>query len=512
MSANLYSEFKSRFPADLDQPFIHHRDGTCVSYADIDKMSGRIAALLTTLGVQPGDRVAAQVEKSATALVLYLACLRAGAVYLPLNTAYTDQELAYFLKDAAPSVFVADPKNNASLTDQARSSGVSHCLTLDSTGSGTLMDQAFALDPSFETLPRTANDLAALLYSSGTTGQPKGVMLSHGALSTNATALSKAWQFGPQDVLLHALPIFHTHGLFVATNTVLMSGARMIFHAQFSSREVIEALPLASVFMGVPTYYTRLLHDTKLTAEACRSTRLFISGSAPLLDETFTAFTDRTGHVIVERYGMTEAGIITSAAPDKPRAAGTVGFPLDGVTLRIADDKDRAVADGETGGVQIQSQGLFSGYWNKPEKTAEDMTPDGFFRTGDVGQLKADGQLTLVGRAKDMFISGGFNVYPKEIEQVIDAMDGVEESAVVGFPHPDFGEAGLAVVVTASKQSVDTTALRSNLKDSLANYKVPKLIVAVDALPRNAMGKVQKNVLRDTYMPAWKAALTETAD
>lgn len=512
MSANLYSVFQRRFPQDLDQPFIRHRDGTCVSYANVDEMSGRIAALLVTLGVQPGDRVAAQVEKSATALLLYLGCLRAGAVYLPLNTAYTGQELEYFLKDAAPRVFVVDPKNRARLADQTRNSGVSHGLTLNADGQGTLTEQALAHDPSFKTLPRTDDDLAALLYSSGTTGQPKGVMLSHGALTTNAAALSKAWQFGSQDVLLHALPIFHTHGLFVATNTVLMNGARMIFHDQFAPEDVIKDLPLASVFMGVPTYYTRLLRDAALTAETCRSTRLFISGSAPLLDETFTAFKDRTGHVIVERYGMTEAGIITSANPDKPRAAGTVGFPLDGVTLRIADDTDHAVTEGETGGVQIRSQGLFSGYWNKADKTAEDMTPDGFFRTGDVGKLEPDGQLTLAGRAKDMFISGGFNVYPKEIEQVIDAMDGVEESAVVGLPHPDFGEAGLALVVADSQGPVDTTALRSSLKNSLANYKVPKLIVAVDALPRNAMGKVQKNLLRDGYMPAWTAALMESAD
>lgn len=512
MSANLYSIFQDRFPADLDQPFIRHRNGACVSYADVEKVSGCIAALLIELGIQPGDRVAAQVEKSANALLLYLGCLRAGAVYLPLNTAYTDQELDYFLTDAAPRVFVIDPKNSTGLTDQARSSGVSHCLTLDANGSGTLIDQALALNPSFKTLPRTTDDLAALLYSSGTTGQPKGVMLSHGALATNAAALCKAWQFGPQDVLLHALPIFHTHGLFVATNTVLMNGACMIFHNQFTPGDVIEDLPMASVFMGVPTYYTRLLRETAFTAETCRSTRLFISGSAPLLDETFADFTSRTGYTIVERYGMTEAGIITSADPDKPRAAGTVGFPLDGVTLRIADDNDQPVADGETGGVQIQSEGLFTGYWNKPEKTIEDMTADGFFRTGDIGRLETDGQLTLAGRAKDMFISGGFNVYPKEIEQVIDVSEGVEESAVVGLPHPDFGEAGLALVVANPKDAIDTKALRADLKNRLANYKVPKLIVTIDALPRNAMGKVQKTLLRDEYMASWKAALTDSIE
>lgn len=510
MSANLYSAFQSRFPADLLTPFIQLRDGTAVSYADLQVISGKVAALLADLGVLPGDRVAAQVEKSAEALLLYLACLRAGVVYLPLNTAYTGDELDYFLKDAAPTVFVCDPAHSSTLHARAQKNGVTHCLTLDAKGAGTLMERAGALDWDFKTVERDTQDIAALLYSSGTTGKPKGVMLSHGALHANAAALHKAWAFTSEDVLLHALPVFHTHGLFVATNTVLMNGTSMIFHSHFDTSAVIQDIPKATIFMGVPTYYTRLLRDLEFNADSCRSIRLFISGSAPLLDETFKAFSDRTGHTIVERYGMTEAGIITSAHPDKPGAAGTVGFPLEGVEVRIRDDEDKPLADGETGSVQIQGRSLFSGYWQKPEKTADDMTADGFFRTGDVGRLEADGQLTLVGRAKDMFISGGFNVYPKEIEQILDAMSGIEECAIVGLHHPDFGEAGLALIVTEPGAELDLTQLRMDLKAKLANYKVPKLILTVESFPRNAMGKVQKNVLRESFLETWTTAIAES--
>lgn len=507
MSANLYSVFRKRFPAQLDKPFIQHPGGTHVSYRDVELTSGKIANLLVALGVKPGDRVAAQVEKSAAALLLYLGCLRAGAVYLPLNTDYTGDELDYFLNDAAPRVFVCAPTTPEKLTRQAQENGVPTCLMLGAQEDGSLLTQARTQSANFKTVSRAPDDLAALLYSSGTTGKPKGVMLSHGALAANAMALHKAWRFGPDDVLLHALPIFHTHGLFVATNTVLMNGTSMVFHSHFDPKQVIEDLPKATVFMGVPTYYTRLLRDADFEADTCRSIRLFISGSAPLQDEIFKAFTARTGHTMVERYGMTEAGIITSADMDKPRAAGTVGFPLEGVDLRITDDQDHPVPGGETGGVQIKGTSLFSGYLNKPEKTTEDITADGYFRTGDIGRMDADGQLTLVGRAKDMFISGGFNVYPKEIEQTIDAMDSVEECAVVGLPHPDFGEAGLALIVAEPGRAPDTQALRSDLKDSLANYKVPKLILTVDSFPRNAMGKVQKNLLRKKYLSTWNDAI-----
>lgn len=510
MSANLFSLFQSRIPDDRSRPFLTTRDSAVVSYADVEHETARFAHMIATLGVAPGDRIAVQVEKSPAALLFYLGCLRAGAVFLPLNTAYTGDELDYFLADAAPTLVVCDPAREYDMTPRARTHGVAHVLTLDSAGQGSLQDRANTLtdDQVRDHSPHVcrSEDLAAILYSSGTTGQPKGAMLSHGALEANAAALHKVWQFGPEDILLHALPIFHTHGLFVATNTVLMNGTGMIFHDGFDADAVVEDLDKATVFMGVPTYYTRLLSHPGLNPSTCQTIRLFISGSAPLLDETFSAFTQRTGHQIVERYGMTEAGIITSTDPDKPRHAGTVGWPLDGVTLRVTDEADSPVADGETGGVQIKGESLFTGYWNKPDKTAEEFSDDGFFRTGDIGRIEPDGQLTLVGRAKDMFISGGFNVFPKEIEQIIDGLDGVEESAVIGLPHPDFGEAGLAVIVGANAK-LDTDVVRASLKSSLANYKVPKMVVQTDALPRNAMGKVQKNVLRDVYRSEWHAFL-----
>lgn len=502
MSANLYTVFEQRFPKGLGNPFIVETNGKAVSYADLESRSAQVANLLKSLGIKPGDRVAAQTEKSATALILYLGCVRAGAIYLPLNIAYTHEELLYFLTDAKPALFVCDATREKSLLASISECGVPNCFSLDTHGEGSFAQRALAHDTKFETVALESADPAAILYSSGTTGKPKGATLSHGALAANAKALHAAWQFGPNDMLLHALPIFHTHGLFVATNTVLMNGTSMIFHTGFDSDAVIAGLSKATVFMGVPTYYTRLLANSALTHEACTSIRLFISGSAPLLDETFSAFTERTGHTIVERYGMTEAGIITSANPDKPKRAGTVGWPLDGVTLRIVSDDDEPVGESETGGLQIKGSSLFSGYWNKPEKTAEEFTSDGFFRTGDVARYESDGQITLIGRAKDMYISGGFNVFPKEIEQIVDAIEGVKECAVVGLPHPDFGEAGLAIIVT-KKKALDENAIRSALKKTLANYKVPKRIVQADSLPRNAMGKVQKNLLRETYRDEW---------
>ena len=503
MSANLYAAFRRRFPKTLEKPFVVTQDGTAVSYGEIERQSAQFANLLVSLGIRPGDRVAAQVEKSPAVVSLYLGCLRAGATYLPLNTAYTGEELDYFLSDAKPRLFVCDPSIQTSSVDLASRCGVSHCLTLDANGKGSATKQASAQDDTFKTVESAPSDLAAILYSSGTTGKPKGAMLSHGALKANAIALQAAWRFGPGDVLLHALPIFHTHGLFVAINTVLMNGTHMIFHSHFDPSAVINDLPKATVFMGVPTYYTRLLGKGALTNESCQSVRLFISGSAPLLTETFQNFTERTGHTIVERYGLTEAGIITSANPDKPRKAGTVGWPLEGVTLRLADDNDTPVAAGQTGGVQIKGSSLFSGYWNNPDKTAEEFTPDGFFQTGDIGCYEDDGQLTLVGRAKDMFISGGFNVFPKEIEQVVDSMDGVEECAIIGLPHPDFGESGLAIVVAEPGATVDAEIIRAALKKTVANYKVPKRVVLANELPRNAMGKVLKNALRETYRVQW---------
>lgn len=507
MTSNLFEIFRTCFPADRARPFITRPDGRVFTYEDLEDISGRIAALLLELKVAPGDRVAMQVEKSAEAVFLYLACLRAGAVFLPMNTGYRTDELDYFIADAEPAVVVADP-GAAALADVCAARKVPHVLTLDAQGKGTLMSRASSLAPMTGSVARGAADLAAILYSSGTTGKPKGVMLSHGNLAANAAALHEIWKFGPGDVLLHTLPVFHVHGLFVALNTVLMNGTGMIFHARFTPEDVVRDLSKVTVFMGVPTYYVRLLATPSFTRAAARNVRLFISGSAPLLDETFRAFEERTGTQILERYGMTEACIITSAQIDRPRTAGAVGWPLPGLTLRVADDANQPLPNGVTGEIQIKGPSVFRGYWRKPEKTAEDFTVDGFFKTGDLAQLDPDGMVNIVGRAKDMMISGGFNVYPKEIETVIDGLPGVAESAVVGMPHPDFGEAGLAIVTMApGAPALSADAVRTALKDALASYKVPKLIVFADALPRNTMGKVQKNLLRQDYRAAWDAGL-----
>jgi malonyl-CoA/methylmalonyl-CoA synthetase len=509
MAANLFEIFRTRFPADRSCPFITRPDGRAFTYEDMETTSGRIAALLLELKVAPGDRVAMQVEKSAEAVFLYLACLRAGAVFLPMNTGYRADELDYFIADAEPAVVVLDPGATA-LADVCKSRNVPHVLTMDANGQGTLMNRASSLEPIKGSVTRAETDLAAILYSSGTTGKPKGVMLSHANLASNAKALHEVWKFGPSDVLLHTLPIFHVHGLFVALNTVLMNGTGMIFHGRFTPEDTVRDLPKATVFMGVPTYYVRLLAHAAFTKESARTVRLFISGSAPLLDETFRAFEERTGKQILERYGMTEACIITSAHIDRPRTAGAVGWPLPGLTLRVADETNHPTPNGTTGEIQIKGPSVFRGYWKKPEKTAEDFTVDGFFKTGDLAQLDPDGMVNIVGRAKDMMISGGFNVYPKEIETAIDSLPGVAESAVVGMPHPDFGEAGLAIItMTAGSHTLSADAVRTALKAALASYKVPKMIVFADTLPRNTMGKVQKNVLRQDYRAAWDASLTK---
>jgi malonyl-CoA/methylmalonyl-CoA synthetase len=510
MTSNLFEIFRTRFPHDRSRPFIRRPDGRVFSYEDLETISGRIAALLLDLKVAPGDRVAMQVEKSAEAVFLYLACLRAGAVFLPMNTGYRPDELDYFIADAEPAVVVADPGAKA-LAEVCAACGVPYVLTLDAKGQGTLMSRAAGLTPLAGSIARAETDLAAILYSSGTTGKPKGVMLSHSNLAANAAALHEVWKFGPQDVLLHTLPIFHVHGLFVALNTVLMNGTGMIFHARFTPEDVIVDLPKATVFMGVPTYYVRLLATPAFTKGAAARVRLFISGSAPLLDETFRAFEERTGKQILERYGMTEACIITSAHIKRARTAGAVGWPLPGLVLRVADETGHPVPNGTTGEIQIKGPSVFRGYWRKPEKTAEDFTVDGFFKTGDLAQLDPDGMVNIVGRAKDMMISGGFNVYPKEIETAIDGMPGVAESAVVGMPHPDFGEAGLAIItMNAGAPALTAEKVRAALKESLASYKVPKMIVFADALPRNTMGKVQKNLLRQDYRAGWDAALVKT--
>ncbi|PWC33059.1 malonyl-CoA synthase [Azospirillum sp. TSO35-2] len=499
MTGNVFDIVASRFPANADAPFIELESGRRYSYRDLRDISGRYARLLADLGVVKGDRVAVQVEKSAEAVFLYLACLRAGAAYLPLNTAYTRAEVGYFLTDAAPRVFVCTPSSAGTLADTAADAGVGTLLTLDSHGEGTLPDRAAGLDPAFDTVACGPDDLAAILYTSGTTGRSKGAMMSHRNLSSNAATLHRLWGFRPDDVLLHVLPIFHTHGLFVATNCVLMNGGSMLFLPKFDPDAVFRLLPRATVMMGVPTFYTRLLSDQRLTRAVTAHMRLFISGSAPLLADTHREFQARTGQAILERYGMTETGMLTSNPLEGDRIPGTVGFPLPDVSVRVADEKTgRPVADGEVGVLEVKGPNVFSGYWRMAEKTAQEFRADGFFITGDIGRIDARGYVHIIGRAKDLVISGGFNVYPKEVETVIDAIDGVVESAVIGVPHRDFGEAVVAVVLRRpDADGVDEAAVIRACKEQLANFKVPKAVVFADELPRNAMGKVQKNLLRD---------------
>lgn len=499
MTANFYALVEARRPEDGDAPLLEADDGTAWSHRSIADLSGRIARALETAGANRGDRVAVQVEKSPEALALYLACLRSGLVYVPLNTAYQPAEIEYFLGDAAPVVFVCRPESAGVLQDAAKAARVRCVFTLDAAGGGSLLDAAADRDPHFPTAEARPEDLAVLIYTSGTTGRSKGAMVTHGNLAANGEALVDAWGFTERDVLLHALPMFHIHGLFIATHCVLLAGARMLFHARFDVRRVLADLPRASVLMGVPTFYTRLLAEADFTASVAANVRLFVSGSAPLLLETFTAFETRTGKRILERYGMSESGIITSNPLAGKRRGGTVGKPLRDVEVRIADGADRPLGQGEVGGVQIRGPSVFKGYWNLPEKTREEFTAAGWFRTGDVGCFDGDGYLSIVGRAKDLIITGGYNVYPKEIELELDALPGVAESAVIGVPHPDFGEAVTAVVVASSTARPDEAALIAALKTRLAGYKVPKRVVVVDDLPRNAMGKVQKNVLRERY-------------
>ncbi len=498
MSDNLFELFRSRFPADISRPFIETPDGRTISYGDLEAATGRMARLLAARGVAAGDRVAAIVEKSPEAVFLYLATLRAGAVYLPLNTAYTAAEVAYFLGDAEPKVTVCRPEAEAALAPLAAEAG-SQLLTLGQAGEGSLIEASRGFAPDFAPVPATSGDLAALLYTSGTTGRAKGAMMSHGNLASNAIALHRIWGFEAGDVLLHALPIFHTHGLFVAINCVLLNGTEMLFLPRFDTEQVIRLLPRATVMMGVPTFYTRLLARPDFDAGACRNMRLFVSGSAPLLEETFEDFRERTGHTILERYGMTETGMNTSNPLDGERRAGTVGFPLPDVEVRVAGEDGAVLGPGETGVLELRGPNVFQGYWRQPEKTAEEFRPDGFFVTGDISRIDGDGYVHIVGRAKDLIISGGFNVYPKEVELVVDAVEGVVESAVIGLAHPDFGEAVAAVVKRASDGTPDEAAVIQAAKAELANYKVPKRVFFVDELPRNAMGKVQKNALRERY-------------
>lgn len=504
--ANLYQLFATHFPDDPTAVFLEAGGDRRLCYGDLEKDSARMQGLLQGLGVEKGDRVVVQVDKSIEAVVLYLACLRSGAIYIPLNTAYTANEVDYFLRDATPRVFICSPQREAELQQVAEAAGVSAVFTLDADGGGELSDVAASALPAESTVEVGPDDLAAILYTSGTTGRSKGAMLSHANLASNAQVLHDYWHWQPDDVLLHALPIFHVHGLFVALHCALLGGSRVIFLPRFDADAMIANLPQATVMMGVPTFYTRLLDRTDFTKSTCDNMRLFISGSAPLRAETHREFEERTGHRILERYGMTEAGMITSNPYDGGRIAGTVGFPLPGVQARVADDEGNALPAGEAGVLEITGPNVFRGYWQMPEKTAEEFRDDGWFITGDVAVMAEDGRVTIVGRAKDLIISGGFNVYPKEIESQIDELSGVQESAVIGLPHPDFGEGVAAVVVPDGSDEISETVVIDALRDRLARFKQPKCVFIVDELPRNTMGKVQKNVLRDRYKDAFTKA------
>jgi len=513
-NANLFCALRRAFPADLDSIAIETGDGTPMHYSwrDLDRGTAMLANLLESLELPPGTRIAVQTEKSVEALMLYLAVLRAGFVYLPLNSAYQSAEVAYFIADAQPGVVVCAPRNFGWVSRLAFSAGTAHVFTLDETRGGSLLQRAAVHSDVHTPAQRGADEIAAILYTSGTTGRSKGAMLSHGNLLSNAEVLKQHWRWRTPaqggDVLIHALPIFHVHGLFVASHGALLNGSKMIWFSRFEPRAVIERLRDATVFMGVPTLYVRLLAEAGLTRDACRHMRLFVSGSAPLLIETFNDFRERTGHTILERYGMSETAMLTSNPcdpQDGERRGGTVGRPLPGVGLRIVDDHGAPCPTGEIGHIQVCGPNVFKGYWRMPEKTKEEFTADGWFKTGDVGRIDADGYVAIVGRSKDLIISGGFNVYPAEVEGVLNEMAGVGESAVIGVPHPDFGEAVVAVVVARNGAAPDATRLIDALKHRIANFKVPKRVFVVDELPRNAMGKVQKNLLRDQHKALFSA-------
>lgn len=479
--------------------FLRLPDGQTITYTSFLEMAAQYAGLLTELGLNAGDRVAVQIAKSPQALAVYAACAQAGLVFLPLNTAYTADEVTYFVENSGASVLLCGPEQQIALAPIALRCGA-HLETLGADGSGTFADKASGFPSTFETVSRDENDLAAFLYTSGTTGRSKGAMLSQSNLLSNAKVLQSEWRFTDKDVLLHALPIFHTHGLFVATNITLLSGGQMMFLAKFDLDQVIHEMPKATVMMGVPTFYTRLLGDPRFTNNIAQHMRLFVSGSAPLLAETHVQFEGRTGHRILERYGMTETNMNTSNPYDGDRRAGTVGRPLPGVEVKITDSTTgQTLPQGAIGGIEVRGPNVFLGYWKMPEKTAEELRSDGFFMTGDLGQIDGDGYVSIVGRNKDLIISGGYNIYPKEIELLLDAQDNVCESAVIGVPHPDFGETVLGVLIAMPNRTLDLDAIKSNIGKSLARFKLPQELVVLQELPRNAMGKVQKNLLRDEF-------------
>ena len=506
---NLFVALRNGFAQELDTIAIEAVDtpgagsaGGLYTWRDLDRGTAMIANLLASLELPAGSRIAVQTEKSVETLMLYLAVLRAGFVYLPLNTAYQATEIEYFIGNAEPAVVVCSSRNFGWVSKIAFQAGTGHVFTLDEDRCGSLLARAAMHGDRHEPAQRAAGDLAAILYTSGTTGRSKGAMLSHGNLLSNALTLKDYWGWRPGDVLIHALPIFHVHGLFVASHGALLNASPMIWFQKFDAGAVVAKLPEATVFMGVPTLYVRLLAEPGLTREACRRMRVFISGSAPLLIETFNEFRERTGHTILERYGMSETTMLTSnpyRAGDGERRGGTVGFPLPGVQLRVRDEHGQPCAAGKIGGIEVRGPNVFAGYWRMPEKTKEEFTSDGWFRTGDVGRIDERGYVTIVGRSKDLIISGGYNVYPAEVEGFINEMPGVAESAVIGVPHPDFGEAVLAVVVARPGAALDGTALIAALKAQIAHFKVPKRVFVAAELPRNSMGKVQKKLLREQH-------------
>lgn len=498
-NANLFAALRAAFPADLDGIAVETDNGLFYSWRDIERASAMIANLLDALKLEKGARIAVQVEKSVEAMLLYLATLRAGYVFLPLNTAYQSAEIEYFIGNAEPAVVVCTSRNAAWVGPIATAAGTKHVFTLDDDRTGTLLEVAAQCSDRHEVAQRKPDDMAAILYTSGTTGRSKGAMLTHRNLLSNAEVLKDYWGWTEGDVLIHALPIFHVHGLFVALHGALLNGSKMLWFSKFDPKRIVQKLPEATVFMGVPTLYVRLLAEAGLTREAVRNMRLFIAGSAPLLIETFDEWRERTGHTILERYGMSETAMLTSN-PYSPaqgeRRGGTVGFALPGVQLRVRDDSGRDCTTDEIGNIEVSGPNVFAGYWRMPEKTKEEFTADGFFKTGDVGKIDGRGYITIVGRSKDLIISGGYNVYPAEIEGYINEMAGVAESAVVGVPHPDFGEVGVAIVIAKAGAALDAEAIVADLKAKLANFKIPKRCFVVPELPRNTMGKVQKALLR----------------
>jgi malonyl-CoA/methylmalonyl-CoA synthetase len=508
---NLFVALRDAFPTDLDRTAVQTDTGLRYSWRDLDRATAMVANLLDSLDLPPASRIAVQVEKSVEAMVLYLATLRAGHVFLPLNTAYQSGEMAYFIGNAEPAVVVCSPPNHGWVSKIAFTAGTQYVFTLSEDRTGSLLERAAHHSDRHTPAVRQDDDLAAILYTSGTTGRSKGAMLTHGNMRSNALMLRDYWQWQPHDVLIHALPIFHVHGLFVAIHGALINGSKMIWLSKFDPKAAIAQFSEATVFMGVPTLYVRMLAEPSLTPAQAAHMRLFISGSAPLLIETFSEWQRRTGHTILERYGMSETVMLTSnpCGPDAryggatERCGGTVGFPLPGVSLRVVGEDGQALAPGVIGGIQVQGPNVFKGYWRMPEKTAEEFTSDGFFKTGDVGKVDGRGYVTIVGRSKDLIISGGYNVYPAEIEGCINELPGVAESAVVGVPHPDFGEVGIAVVVAKTGATVEPDRVIAALKSTLANFKIPKRCVVVPELPRNTMGKVQKNLLREQYTAAF---------